>query len=241
MIQRKKKGSSTPEPDGAALLRHASCPAFEIFDSPLEKRSFDFFAANTARDLAGYFPSDFLERLVPLATFHQPSLKHAAIALASLHERFREGDQSILKSNKDIVEGGFALQQYSLAIQHLIKGAQAPTLDTSLVACVLFSCFESLRGHHGSALSHIRSGVRILTQFYERQENLQNGDSTQIMCVSRETLDVIFARLNNQEVQVSSFWHGLKQSLRLTRLPATWYTTNGASSCKSKFATGLWL
>ncbi|KAL8869104.1 MAG: hypothetical protein Q9174_004521, partial [Haloplaca sp. 1 TL-2023] len=202
MIQRKKKSPTPSKADSLALLSHATCPAFDVFDSPLEKRSFDFFTANTARDLAGYFPSEFLEKLVPLATFHQPSLKHAAIALASLHERFQEGDQSILRSNADIVEGGFALQQYNLAIQHLIKGAKAPTLDTSLVACVLFACFESLRGHHGSALSHIRSGVRILTQLYEQQGDSSNGHSISALCVSRESLDVVFARLNNQEVQL---------------------------------------
>lgn len=82
---------------------------------------------------------------MPLATVHEPSLKHASVALASLHERFEKGDRSILKSNKDIAEGGFALQQYNKAIRCLINppgGDKKPALDTSLVACVLFACFE---------------------------------------------------------------------------------------------------
>jgi len=82
---------------------------------------------------------------VPLASFHEPALKHALIALASLHERFEKGDRSVLKSNKDIAEGGFALQQYNKAIRCLInpyEGDTRPALDTSLVACVLFACFE---------------------------------------------------------------------------------------------------
>lgn len=95
--------------------------------------------------MSGYFPSDFWDRLVPLASFQEPALKHAVIALASLHERFEEGDESILKSNADIAEGGFALQQYTRAIRHLIRPCEnnlKPNLDTSLVACVLFACFE---------------------------------------------------------------------------------------------------
>lgn len=155
--------------------------------------------------------------MVPLATYHEPSLKHAVIALASLHERFEKGDRSILKSNKDILEGGFALQQYNKAIQHLIKQPEKPSFDTSLVACVLFACFESLRGHHGSALSHIRSGVQILTQANEIDGDNEAGQShgTDRLCVPRDTLDVIFARLDAQHVQVSQFFFEVEDRLEV--------------------------
>ncbi|KAL8855681.1 MAG: hypothetical protein Q9178_007692 [Gyalolechia marmorata] len=127
------------------MLRKTSSPTFELFDDDTERRSFAFFKDRTLAEISGYFPSDFWERLVPLAAFHEPALKHASIALASLHERFEKGDRSILKSNKDVAEGGFALQQYNKAIRCLITprgGNQKPALDTSLVACVLFACFE---------------------------------------------------------------------------------------------------
>ena len=161
---------------------------------------------------------------MPLAAFHEPALKHASIALASLHERFGKGDRSILKSNQDVAEGGFALQQYNKAIRCLITprgGNQKPALDTSLVACVLFACFEvretiftsvlvgansqqTLRGHHGSALSHIHSGTQILAQMNDRERELGRIDSPQQMCVPLETLVVLFTRLDHQKVQVSS-------------------------------------
>lgn len=83
--------------------------------------------------------------MVPLSTHHQPAIRHAVVALASLHERFENNDKSILSSDYDIASGGFALQQYNRAIVCLIKpviaGAQQG-LDTSLVACILFACFE---------------------------------------------------------------------------------------------------
>ena len=132
--------------------------------------------------------------MVPLATHYEPCLKHAVIALASLHERYEKGDGSVVKSNQDIAEGGFALKQYNQAIQHLTNSPRKLDLDTFLVACVLFACFESLRGHSGSALSHIRSGVRILSQANETGQREQGHN---------ETLDVIFARLDIQEAQVS--------------------------------------
>ncbi|KAL9577951.1 MAG: hypothetical protein Q9212_006037 [Teloschistes hypoglaucus] len=197
------------------LVRQSSSPAFELFHDDDERRSFAFFKDRTITDLSGYFPSEFWKRLVPLATYHEPSLKHAVIALASLHERFEKGDRSILKSNKDILEGGFALQQYNKAIQHLIKQPKKPSFDTSLVACVLFACFESLRGHHGSALSHIHSGVQILTQANQVDGDNEAGQSydTDRLCVPRDTLDVIFARLDAQEVQVGQFFIKVEDKL----------------------------
>ncbi|KAL8787392.1 MAG: hypothetical protein Q9213_002275 [Squamulea squamosa] len=191
--------------DCAIWIRKSSSPAFEIFEDDAERRSFSFFKDRTLAEIAGYFPSDFWERLVPLATFHEPALKHASIALASLHERFEKGDRSVLKPNNDIAEGGFALQQYNKAIRSLIKPGgdkQKPALDTSLVACVLFACFESLRGHHGSALSHINSGTQILTQVNDQLKDLGEDKYSQQLCVPLETLEVVFTRLDSQAVQL---------------------------------------
>lgn len=131
--------------DIGALLRAPSSGEFDLFEDDIERRSFTFFKLRTIPEIVGFFPSDFWDRLVPLASYHEPALKHAVIALACLHERFENGDQSILKSNADVVDGGFALQQYNKAIRHLVspRGETVkPRLDTSLVACVLFACFE---------------------------------------------------------------------------------------------------
>lgn len=96
--------------------------------------------------------------------------------------------------NADSETMQFALEQYNKAIQHLVQQPQKPNFDTFLVCCVLFACFESLRGHHGSALSHIRSGVRILSEANEINRIEQKHD---------DTLDPVFARLDAQVVQVS--------------------------------------
>lgn len=117
----------------------------ELLGDPAERRSFHFFRSRTAPQLSGYFASDFWECLIPLSTHHQPAIRHAVVALAALHERFENNDNSILSSNYDIAQGGFALQQYNRAIGCLIKpvtGGGQQALDVSLVACILFACFE---------------------------------------------------------------------------------------------------
>lgn len=120
-------------------------PRPEVLGDQTERRSFHFFRSRTAPQLAGYFASNFWDSLVPLATHYQPAIRHAVVALASLHERFENNDNSIHSSNYDIAQGGFALEQYNRAIGCLIQpvttGGQQE-LDVSLVACILFACFE---------------------------------------------------------------------------------------------------
>lgn len=176
---------------------------------------------------------------MPLSTHHHPAIRHAVVALASLHERFENHDASILSSNYDIAQGGFSLQQYNRAIGCLIEPVTAggqQALDVSLVACILFACFEvhypiitisirsmtqgikarvylliyfqTLRGHYGSAISHVQSGVKIISSAKESISPQANHSSSLksslIPCVSLETLKVIFARLDFQSNQVIS-------------------------------------
>ncbi|KAL8998895.1 MAG: hypothetical protein Q9169_002114 [Polycauliona sp. 2 TL-2023] len=129
--QRRTKNPDVTAIEHGALIRNSSSPKLETFDDDLENRSFAFFKDRTSAEISGSFPSDFWERLIPLATFYEPALKHATIALASLHERFEKGDRSVLKSNKDIAEGGFALQQYNKAIRCLID-PDVPAIFNSL-------------------------------------------------------------------------------------------------------------
>ena len=110
-----------------------------------EHRNYYFFRQRTVPQLSGCFGSEFWERLVPRTTHHHLAIRHAVLALGSLHERFERGDRSIFASNMDNAQGGFALQQYNKAIQSLIKvfsTNERQPMDICLIACVLFACFE---------------------------------------------------------------------------------------------------
>lgn len=78
------------------------------------------------------------------AFHHEPAIRHAVIALGSLHERFEIQDRSIMGSNLDVIQGGFALEQYNHAIRLLVHPASGskPAIDVCLISCVLFACFE---------------------------------------------------------------------------------------------------
>ena len=95
--------------------------------------------------VSGFFGSEFWEKLVPRTIHDCPVIWHAVLALGSLHERFEMDDRSILASNLDTAQGGFALQEYNKAINYLIKTTSEEgkqPVDICLIACVLFACFE---------------------------------------------------------------------------------------------------
>lgn len=63
-----------------------------------------------------------------------------------------------------------------------------------------------MRGHHGSAISHLMSGVRILEETVSKNGNIgirYGEDPSSFLYVSKDTLLVLFNRLCSQVQQVS--------------------------------------
>jgi Fungal specific transcription factor domain len=118
-------------------------------DYDQERRSFDFFRQRTVPQLSGAFDSDeFWQRLLLQATHHEPAIRHAAVALGALHERFETSDDTTnltFKLNEKKTHDVFALQQYSKAIKALLEPNEAQgkqAADVALMTCVLFIYFE---------------------------------------------------------------------------------------------------
>lgn len=61
-------------------------------------------------------------------------------------------------------KNSFALNQYSKAMGVLRKSLSAREEEplTALMSCILFICFDSLRGCFESAMIHLQSGLKIL-------------------------------------------------------------------------------
>jgi hypothetical protein len=114
-------------------------PSPPLFSASGEHRSYDFFRHYTLPRLAGSFASPIWSRLLLQAIYNEPAIRHAAVALGSLHEDFE-----LRHSNSSNSHGDFPLKQYLKAIGHIT----APNLtaskssDVYLISCVLFVCFE---------------------------------------------------------------------------------------------------
>lgn len=120
----------------------------------------------------GYYTSSFWEYLILQASVAEPSLQHAVIAIAALHEEFSNRRLGGVSPDHENAKSIFAVNQYMKAISHLRRslsaGKQAPL--TALMSCLLFVCFDYLRGHLDSAMMHLQSGLEILPDLSSRSK-----------------------------------------------------------------------
>jgi hypothetical protein len=99
---RKCDGYPSTEPIRYSPARSASPPSnalfgpsnalFSIPGTTAEKRSFQYFVANTASELSGYFNEDFWSGLLLKASLGNgdgvAALRHAVVGIGALHEDF---------------------------------------------------------------------------------------------------------------------------------------------------------
>ncbi|RAH83196.1 hypothetical protein BO86DRAFT_53618 [Aspergillus japonicus CBS 114.51] len=137
----------------------------DLLISNQERRSFQFFIAKTALQLAGDFECIFWERLLLQSAHHEPAIRHVTVALGSLHERLERDAGTLYQPGSQTMHDPFALRQYICAMRCLMPapGGSQP-LDVCLMSCILFACFEAMRGQYGSAITHITSGLKILDE-----------------------------------------------------------------------------
>ncbi|RDW76147.1 hypothetical protein BP5796_06968 [Coleophoma crateriformis] len=131
-----------------------------------ERRAFDLFQNSTSIELSGLFAPDFWQQSVLQLGQGSKCLRHAIVAISSIHERFAQGtDMScqIIRVAKD-PQYMFAVKQYNAAIRELYTALAnndcAP--EVMLSCCMLFICFESFRGSPSTAMMHLQSGLQAI-------------------------------------------------------------------------------
>jgi len=123
-----------------------------------ERQSFYFFRQKTAPQLSGFFGGDFWESLLLQAALRESSIRHAILALGSLHARFEQDNGLTMQSHAHGWTDQFALKNYSQAINILVepfsrKGQQA--IDVCLICSILFACLEV-------SFSHIQASFLLI-------------------------------------------------------------------------------
>ncbi|KAF7904949.1 uncharacterized protein EAF01_005471 [Botrytis porri] len=156
---------SSPSGDMNLITTNSS---FDILSSPQSKRSFAFFMQRTCSQLAGFFGSDFWERLVLQTAHHESAVRHALVALGAIHELSEQ------KTQISDIDKAFALEQYNFAIRDLLAPLsrnEERGVDVCLIACIIFANFESMAGQRASAGAHIKSGAKLLRETEWDQQN----------------------------------------------------------------------
>ena len=159
----------------------------------IEQRSLRFFRTRTAVIFAGYCDSGFWDRVVLHVSNTEPAVRHAVMALGSLHEYFESQGTAIgydLK-HKSLY---FSLQQYNKAIAFLSQdfsaGIRLP-VEIVMICCALFISIEILQGNYAATARHLLGGSKILSGWLSAHDRNPS-------CLMRDELLPIFLRLNIQ-------------------------------------------
>lgn len=140
--QNVETSSSSPRTFSSALSR---LPSIGFNGTENESRSFFFFQQKTAPQLSGFFGGDFWEKLLLQAALHDASIRHAIIALGSLHANFEQKDGTIIQGHTSRWTDHFALRNYSQAISMLVGPLSREghrEIDVCLICSILFACLE---------------------------------------------------------------------------------------------------
>jgi hypothetical protein len=215
--------NSSSSPRSASLPSRAQFVAIpaapssitNLFSTDQEHRSFTFFCEYTIPHISSAFSDEFWNRLVLQAIHHEPAVRHAAIAFGASHERFTQHDTSPSQNSEREANDNFALSQYVKALRSVLEPMRAErkqAADITLMTCLLFICFETLRGHHSSALNHVDSGIKIISELssHGASASLAHLTIPANPYTPLSTLGRIFIRL---EAQAGSLTFGHKRTL----------------------------
>ncbi|KFX89556.1 hypothetical protein V490_06948 [Pseudogymnoascus sp. VKM F-3557] len=171
-----------------------------------EQRAFEYFAHRTSHKLPGLFDSPFWSSLVFQASARDPAVLHALIALGAidLGKATRE-----LAFAADRVRGyeRVALVQYNKAIVSMgvhFKSRDRDAMRVALITCMLFICIELLRERFNTADTHLRNGLKLLSEMRregagEEKEKKEKG-RVLLMNTELESVDdylfEVFTRFN---------------------------------------------
>lgn len=172
--------------------QHLSISLVPFQGNEKERRAFAFFCERTAKCFQSEFSSLHLLR----AANEEPAIRHAVIALGGIHE-FRGLEKERL--NGIPPTDPFSERQYGKAITLLLNSTQMSSKQSTevfLLSCILFACFESLRGHIKSAITHVTCGLKLLHQT-ETADTLAS-----FAYVPQKTIRSLFTRLDNQMMEL---------------------------------------
>jgi hypothetical protein len=140
-----------------------------IFDNERSRSCFDFFRCVSAHEFSRFFDEDFWSGTLLRASHESPAVRHALLAVASLHRSskysLRSRTQAVFaKSDAD----RYASEQYGKALRHLIKDISRSNEDhvqeIALLCAVLFMIVEVLRENDGQALYLLEGAIVLLKQ-----------------------------------------------------------------------------
>jgi len=139
---------------------------FSVPGSQHNRRLLHFYCVQGAIDLAGYTNSDLWSKTILQHAHRQPIVRQAVVALSSWQVDATNTVVGAGGSQRSVAREDH-LQQYGKALRGLRKYTTQPlssqiNVESVLICCALFFCYENGRGDHEAALTHLENGLHIL-------------------------------------------------------------------------------
>jgi hypothetical protein len=198
-------------PQSMSIMAYS--PTAAIPGDPQERRYFQHFCDKTSKEICGAFDPIFWTEKIPQLCYQDAPVRHATITLEALAKSLEvtsfptrlslSGFPQIDHNHLD-EHFRYALRQYSRALGSLrtMLSDGRRHLRTSLVSCVLFMSFEALQGCYDGALTHLRGGSRLLTDWRLARrglaDRLSQDSKSEIQDGLVDDLGRMFARLDVQ-------------------------------------------
>ncbi|KAM5378097.1 hypothetical protein ACJZ2D_004555 [Fusarium nematophilum] len=124
--------------------------------------------SKTVPQLSGFFGRPFWNTVLQFS-LTEPAIRHATIALATLHEEHTQHSIPIAAATQLRDGIKFAIQSYNRSINTVLKRASDPTsMPVVTLASIVFACFECLLGDSKAAAAHVTSGIGMLKMCREK-------------------------------------------------------------------------
>ena len=149
-----------------------SHPASDL--SSDERQHMQWFHCRVLQSVSDYLDAGFWKCLIVPATWNNPAITHAVIALTSAHRGYLSRHQGLSKAQEE----EFTLLQYSKAIRHLqplLTKQNSTSTAVVLVACLLFTILEYTRKQHKNAAVHLHNGLKLLRDMYSERADTIHG------------------------------------------------------------------
>ena len=132
-----------------------------------EKTYMSWFQLRTITKIPGTFTNGFWLTLLQQASKSEPAVFYAMLTLSSAHKVETNSGEPFTKLPMPDRQKRFMLHNYSKAITHLQPHLNTKTTASTrivLIACIVFTCLEFLRGNFKTAQNHLRNGLLVLQE-----------------------------------------------------------------------------
>ncbi|KAL2070209.1 hypothetical protein VTL71DRAFT_13235 [Oculimacula yallundae] len=156
-------GSPVTSPAAASPTKIYPSPARLLFQTPYEYHAFQTFCSRTSHELSSEVSTDLWTRLMLQACETSASIRQAVISIGSLNVATPPWPESPVGT----LRHQFAFRQYSKSLCLLRRDVAGGFCDlrTTLIACLLFYCFESYHGYHEMAVNQVYSGLKHIREW----------------------------------------------------------------------------